>query len=255
MLPSVPKTGLRIFIGWDEAERLACSVADYSLHRSASRSPVRVERLSMHTVKGYDRPTTTLPNGQLFDDISDAPMSTGHAIARFWVPRLCDFTGWALFTDGDVLFRDDVSKVFEFANPDYAVMVVQHAPMPEQGEKKRGHVQQAYPRKNQSSCMLINCGHLANRALTLDVLNSWPGRDLHAFKWLRDDQIGALPSRWNHLVGLSEPDANPAIVHFTLGTPDIPGHENDAFADEWRLAARVAGYALPVSFATEIGPR
>lgn len=255
MLPRVPKTGLRVFIGWDENERRACTVADYSLHRSASRSPVHVDRISMLTVKDYARPTTTLPTGQLFDEISDAPMSTAHAIARFWVPRLCEFTGWALFTDGDVLFRDDVSRVFACADPAYAVMVVQHEPMPEQGKKKRGHVQQAYPRKNWSSVILWNCGHLANRALTPEVLNGWPGRDLHAFRWLRDEQIGALPSRWNHLVGVSAPDPNPAIVHYTLGTPDVDGHDADAYADEWTLAARVAGYALPVSFATEIGPR
>jgi hypothetical protein len=250
--PKVPKTGLRVFIGWDLNEARACHAAEYSLYRHGSRNQLRVEKVSMQTVKGYDRPTTTLPNGQLFDEISDAPMSTSHAIARFWVPRICEFTGWALFTDGDVLFRDDVNKMFEYADPDKAVMVVQHEPMPEAGTKKGGHVQQAYPRKNWSSVILWNCGHLANRALTREVLNGWPGRDLHAFKWLRDDQIGALPARWNHLVNVSAPDDNPAIVHYTLGTPDVEGHAHDAFAEDWRMAARVAGYALPVSFLTEL---
>lgn len=206
----------------------------------------------MFTVKEYDRPTTTMPNGQLFDEISDAPMSTRHAIARFWVPRLCGFTGWALFTDGDVLFRRDVDQVFDLADPDAAVMVVKHPAMFEEGSKKQGHVQQAYPRKNWSSVILWNCGHLAHRALTRDVLNEWPGRDLHAFKWLRDDQIGALPAAWNHLVGISAPDPDPALVHYTLGTPDVQGHEHDIFADDWRRAARVGGFSLPVSFHTEI---
>lgn len=248
-------TEVRVFIGWDPNEEKACSVATYSLQRCAAKSPLRIDRLSMASVPNYERPTVTLPNGQLFDEISDAPMSTSHAIARFWVPRLCDLTGWALFTDGDVLFRDDVNKIFEWADPKYAVMVVQHAPMPEQAQKKVGHIQQAYPRKNWSSVILWNCGHLAHRALTLEVLNGWPGRDLHAFKWLRDDQIGALPARWNHLVGVSPADPNPALVHYTLGTPDVEGHERDAFADEWLRAARVAGFSLPVSFVTDVGPR
>lgn len=245
----------RVFIGFDAAEMRACNVAEYSLYRHASRSVVDVSRVSMLTVvRHYQRPTTRLPNGQLFDEISDAPMSTAHAIARFFIPFLCDYTGYALFTDGDVLFRDDVSHLFALADPQYAVQVVQHPPLLEEGQKKDGHIQQAYARKNWSSVMLFNCGHLANRALTVDVVNSWPGRDLHAFKWLGDHHIGALPARWNWLVGLSAPEPNPALVHYTLGTPDVPGHEGDPFADEWRTSARVAGYNVPaVAFHTEIG--
>jgi hypothetical protein len=246
--------GARVFIGFDANEMKACNVAEYSLFRHASRTAVDVHRISRLTlVRHYRRKTTVLPNGQQFDVISDAPMSTAHAIARFFIPFLCEYTGWALFTDGDVLFREDVANLFALADPTYAVQVVQHPPLIEEGQKKDGHIQQAYPRKNWSSVMLFNCGHLANRALTLDVLNSWPGRDLHAFKWLQEHQIGALPSRFNWLAGLSEPDPNPGIVHYTLGTPDLPGHENDPFADEWRLAARVAGYDCSVAFHTEIG--
>jgi hypothetical protein len=250
-----PKDSLRVFVGWDDAEALACQVAAYTLHRQARTRPVRMEPIAMDAIDNYRRPTTRMPSGQLYDELSDAPMSTSHAIARFWLPRLCNHTGWALFTDGDVIFREDVSRLFDLADPQYALMVVQHGPMPEASEKKRGHVQQPYPRKNWSSVMLWNCGHLAHRELTVEVLNSWPGRDLHAFKWLRDDHIGALPARWNHLVGVSAPDPNPALVHYTLGTPDVDGHEDDLYADEWRLAARVGGYEpSPVAFHADVGP-
>jgi lipopolysaccharide biosynthesis glycosyltransferase len=241
-----------VFLGWDPREVVANRAAEYSLLRHAARHPVSAEHISIETLPEYDRPMHQMPNGQLYDEISDAPMSTSHAIARFWVPRVCAFTGWAVFTDGDVLFRADVNRLFALADPQYAVMVVQHGALPEQASKKGGHIQQAYPRKNWSSVILWNCGHLANRALTREVLNRWPGRDLHAFKWLREDQIGALPATWNHLVNVSAPDPDPAIVHYTLGTPDVPGHEHDAFADDWLRAARVGGYSLPVSFHTEL---
>jgi lipopolysaccharide biosynthesis glycosyltransferase len=216
---------------------------------------VDVKRISRLTLlKDYNRPTTMLPNGQLFDEISDAPMSTAHAIARFHVPRLCEYSGWALFTDSDVIFREDIANLFALADPQYAVMCVQHPPLLKQGNKKDGHIQQAYPRKNWSSVMLFNCGHSSNQALTLDVLNAWPGRDLHAFRWLQDHEIGALPARFNWLVGVSAPDPNPAIAHFTLGTPDVSGHENDPFAAEWFSCARVAGFHdLAAAFHTEIG--
>jgi lipopolysaccharide biosynthesis glycosyltransferase len=253
VLPRKDVGGLPVFIGSDESELRAVDVAEYSLHRHATRTQVRARRLSMRTLTNYTRPTSRMANGQLWDEISAAPMSTSHAIARFFVPLLCDYSGWALFTDGDVLFRDDVHHLFALAEPQYAVMVVQHPPLLEAGWKKAGHVQLAYPRKNWSSVMLINCGHLANRQLKLSILNTWPGRDLHAFKWLGEHEIGALPARWNHLVGVNPPEANPAIVHYTLGTPDIDGHQQDPFAQEWLTAARVAGYlSTQLGFHTEI---
>jgi hypothetical protein len=67
------------------------------------------------------------------------------------------------------------------------------------------------------------------------MVNTLPGRDLHRFCWIEDDNlIGELGSEWNHLVGVTESDAPPRIAHFTLGTPDMPGYENVKFAEEWR---------------------
>ena len=235
---------MRVFIGWDAAELKAHLVACHSLHGHASeRHDVR--RLSLDELQArgfYTRPTRAHTNGQLWDVISGAPMSTGHAIARFFVPMLCGYEGIALFTDGDVLFRRDVAELMEHYDPTKAVMVVQHPPMPEAAEKKGGHAQTSYPRKNWSSVMLWNCAHPANQSLWRTVLNQWPGRDLHAFRWLNDDQIGALPARWNWLVNVSEPVEDPAIVHFTQGTPDVSGYEHVPYADEWRRAAKWAGY-------------
>jgi hypothetical protein len=57
---------------------------------------------------------------------------------------------------------------------------------------------------------------------------------------LDDSQIGALPVEWNWLEGYSAPMADPAVVHFTSGVPDMPGYEHVAFSDEWyQAAARV----------------
>lgn len=246
-----PSREHRVFVGFDAKEMEACNIAIHSIQRRASQ-PVRVDRLSrlpLHRV--YTRPTSTLPNGQLFDELSGAPMSTDHAIARFFVPYLMKYHGWALFTDGDVLVRDDISTLFSLANPAYAVQCVQHPPLLEEGEKKDGHIQQAYARKNWSSVMLFNCGHPGNQKLTLDVVNTWPGRDLHGFKWLSDHLVGSLPARWNHLVKLSAPDPNPAIVHFTLGMPNVAGHEGDPFAEEWFAEAKRCGYPYQSRVAQE----
>lgn len=237
----------RIYIGWDAAESRAYNVAAHSLHAHA-HTRHDVHRLALERLQAlgiYQRPTHRIENGQLYDAISEAPMSTGHAIGRFFAPYLCNYNGWALFTDGDVLFRDNVAELFALTDEQYAVMCVHHAPMPEQGEKKAGHVQTQYARKNWSSVLLFNCGHPSNLALSLEVLNSWPGRDLHAFQWLKDEEIGELPQRWNYLVGVTTPaPLHVSLAHFTLGTPDVPGHEEDPFADEWRAVAKRAGYKV-----------
>ncbi len=239
----------RVFIGWDAAELRAWNVAASSLRIRAS-IPVTTERLALTALQArglYWRETredlTEVGVSQLFDVISGAPMSTGHAIARFLIPLICDFQGWALFVDGDVLFLADVADLFALADPRYAVQVVQHPPMPEAATKKAGQTQSAYGRKNWSSVMLFNCGHPANQALTPEIVNAWPGRDLHAFKWLSDDLIGALPAAWNYLVHVTEPVPDPiALAHYTLGTPDLPQSKAHDLDDEWWHVAKGVGY-------------
>lgn len=235
----------RVFIGWDPHESQAFNVARTSLleHAAMHHNIKRLSLDELQAAKLYTRPTHRLANGQLFDAISEAPMSTGHAIGRFFVPYLCGYRGWALFTDGDVLFREDIARLFSVADERYAVMCVQHAPMPEAKEKKGGHVQLLYSRKNWSSVMLFNCAHPANEQLTIDLLNKWPGRDLHAFDWLEDEEIGELNPGWNYLVGVTQPMPDTVqLAHFTLGVPTVPGHERDPFADEWRQVSQRAGY-------------
>jgi hypothetical protein len=132
------------------------------------------------------------------------------------------------------MWREGVSELFAMAYDAYAVMVVQHQHQPRENVKMRGQAQQAYPRKNWSSLILWNCEHPSNAVLTPDVVNMRSGRWLHSFGWLCDDEIGALPACWNWLEGHDDPIIEPAAVHYTRGTPDMPGYEDAAYADEWR---------------------
>jgi hypothetical protein len=242
-----------IFVGdsWNETMATEVAFASIRAHSGVGQGaryhghPVR--RLSRTTLgKNYSRPTE-LRDGRLWDTISAAPMSTDHAIARFFVPWLCEYQGWALFVDGDVLCRRSIDELFACADDRYAVMCVQHPPLDATGLKKTGDKQTIYQRKNWSSVMLLNCAHAYNIGLTLDVLNSWTGRDLHGFKWLPDALVGPLDRCWNWLANVSLPMENPALVHYTEGTPSIPGHETDPFAREWFSYAQKAGYDIPLS--------
>lgn len=233
-----------IFLGWDRRERDAFEVAQRSIvgHSLACPDILAIDTGVLRDAGLYRRPEQ-VSDGLRWDIISQAAMSTEHAISRFLAPKMA-VTGWALFMDGDVMARRDIGHLFALADPKYAVQVVKHqssgigwdlagadigSPV-----KMDGQVQNRYPCKNWSSVMLFNCDHPANRDLTIDLINTVPGRDLHAFCWLPLDLIGALPSEWNHLVGIDQPRDDAAVVHFTMGTPSMKGYEDQEYADEWR---------------------
>jgi hypothetical protein len=235
---------MRIWIGWTPAEMRAWNVAQYSAQKHSSVA-LDIHRLALGPLCAqglYTRPSRTDAQGVVWDTISDAPMSTEHAVSRFLVPHLAGHRGWVLFTDGDVLFRRDVAALFALANPQYAVQVVKHVHVPTETLKMDGALQTVYARKNWSSVCLWNAAHPAHAALTVEMINTVPGRDLHRFCWLEDDLIGALPPWWNYLVGHTTGVADPALVHFTSGVPDMPGYDAVEYADEWRRAARGCGY-------------
>lgn len=218
----------RVFVGYDPREQNAYDVCFTSLqthaHGAAAVFPLVLRDLR---ARGLYTRKHEIRDGQLWDVISDAPMSTEFAISRFLVPHLCEYQGWAVYCDCDFLWRADVAELFELADPAYAVMVVKHKYITPQGPKMDGQINTSYPMKNWSSLMLFNCGHPANK-LNLDYVNSARGISLHSFVWLDDHLIGSLPFEWNWL------DLKPKAVHMTHGTPDMPGHENTAYADEWR---------------------
>jgi hypothetical protein len=100
-----------------------------------------------------------------------------------------------------------------------------------------GQSQTAYPRKNWSSVFAFNASHKSNKALTLSMVNTLPGRDLHRFCWLNDDEIGELGNEFNWLVGVHKKPENPIVAHFTLGGPWFPDWQGADYDDIW-LEAR-----------------
>jgi hypothetical protein len=225
-----------IFVGFDPRERAAYAVAKASLIRHASVpltiKPIRLDKMAKRglLVRPVER-----RDGRLWCPISLAPMATEFAISRFCVPFLCQ-RGWALFVDCDILCQADIAELFALADKRYAVMVVKHRQESGPDTKMDNQAQVYYARKNWSSVVLWNCRHPANLKLTTEALNTWPGRDLHAFKWLADDEIGELPAEWNHLVGVN-PSSPAKLLHYTLGGPWLPNWQGGPLDDLW-LAAR-----------------
>jgi lipopolysaccharide biosynthesis glycosyltransferase len=214
---------VKVYIGYDVREDAAYRVAKASLYKT---SGILCETLCadrLRSVGLYNR-NIDARNNQFYDLPSQAPCSTEFATTRFLVPIICQ-DGMALFTDCDVVFMDDVRKMLNEIEPGKAVYVVKHNHAGEEGIKMDGQTQTKYPRKNWSSVMLFDCDHPANKRLPLESVNRLPGRELHGFYWLADDEIGELPQRWNWLVNVADKPDAPGIAHFTLGGPWLPNWE------------------------------
>lgn len=228
-----------IYIGYDPREAEAFAACRESI-RYRLNQPIQIHGLVLSNLRAeglYYRPTEYRPSAEkpvLWDVISDAPMATEFAISRFLVKHLAK-TGWALFMDCDMLAMVDFAQLFRNLDSSKAVYCVKHKYEPKSKTKMDGQLQTFYRRKNWSSFMLINCNHPSNAALTPELVNTLPGRELHAFCWLKDKEIGELGPEWNFLVGHSDPKITPKVIHWTNGGPWFKEYENEPYSDEWRL--------------------
>jgi hypothetical protein len=214
-------------IGFDQVESTAWHTLVHSI-LSRSSKPIAVIPIKQSTLRG------------IYTRERDPKQSNEFSFTRFLLPYLCQFQGWSVFMDCDMLVRTDIDELFQLADDRYAVQVVKHDYSPANQIKYLGTVQYTYPKKNWSSVMLFNNERC--RMLTPDYVNQAPGLDLHQFKWLQDDGlIGDLPLSWNWLVGeypagYQGIEANQVKnAHFTVGGPYFVEYAraNIDFAAEW----------------------
>lgn len=212
---------IKVFIGYDSRESVAFYTLAHSIWRRASQ-PVSVVPIALHSLSHlHNRPR-------------ERYQSNDFTFSRWLVPYLCDYEGWAIFMDCDMIVLRDISELWGYRDSRYAVQVVKHFYNPFEKEKYLGNEQDAYERKNWSSVMLLNCA--ACTALTLEYVNTASRLDLHQFKWLgenSEDQIGELPSNWNHLVGYGKEMPNAALVHFTIGGPYFKEYVGVEHTNTW----------------------
>jgi hypothetical protein len=211
---------IRVSIGYDAREAVAFSVLAHSIHARAS-APVSIAPLMLSQLCGV----LTRERHSL--------QSTDFSFSRFLTPYLSGYCGWSIFMDCDMLMLEDVAKLWALRDDRYALMVVKHDHVPRETVKFLGEPQSRYEMKNWSSVMLFN--NASCKALTPEYVNTASGLDLHQFKWLAsNDLIGALPDRWNHLVGYNPPRRDAALVHYTVGGPYFEEYKDCEYAEEWR---------------------
>ncbi|NTF31477.1 glycosyltransferase [Rhizobium skierniewicense] len=209
----------RIFIGFDSKEVVAYHVFCQSIQEKSS-IPVEFMPIALNNLEGV----FTRERNQL--------QSTEFSFSRFLVPYLCDFEGWAIFADCDMLMRTDIAKLWELRDDRYAAMCVKHDYVPKVETKFLGQTQTKYEKKNWSSFILFN--NAKCKTLTKDYVNTATGLELHQFKWLESEElIGEIPKTWNWLVNEYEHNEQADNVHFTDGGPYFDEYKNDDYAEEW----------------------
>jgi hypothetical protein len=218
---------MKVFVGYDTREDIAYQVCKHSLESRNKNVEVRPLKQNELREQGwYSRPIDKLA-------------STEFTFTRFLVPELCNFDGWALFCDSDIIFIEDIKELFDQADNKYAVMCAQHDYTPKEGVKMDGQTQTVYPRKNWSSVVLFNCGHPSNKKLDLNLVNNpeITGAYLHRFSWLDDTEIGQISHEWNWLTDWYEEgkDGSPKALHYTEGGPWFENYRNCGWHSTWKI--------------------
>lgn len=209
-----------LYVGYDPREAAVFTVFNQSIIQHTSQ-PVQICPLHQKALE--------------FDGQQDG--SNAFIYSRYLVPWLQNYRGFAIFCDGDMIARDDLTKLWELQDPDYAVQVVKHEYETLARTKYVGSPIESpnidYPRKNWSSVIIWNCAHPSNRILTKEYVSEAGGAVLHRFAWLNDTEVGTLPAEWNHLVREQPYTDDARLVHWTLGAPGFEYYMRDDYHQEW----------------------
>lgn len=209
---------ISIVVGFDQREAVAYHVFCQSVIDHSTR-PLQFIPLAENTLSEYKETHTDGSNRFIY--------------SRFLTPYLMEFSGWAIFADGDMVCEADIAELWALRDPTKAVQVVKHDYKTKAFKKYLGNKNENYPRKNWSSVILWNCGHADNKILSPEFIQSQPGSYLHRFSWLSDDVIGELPVEWNWLAIEYPENRDAKLIHYTLGTPCFKDYADASMSDHW----------------------
>jgi lipopolysaccharide biosynthesis glycosyltransferase len=209
---------INLIVGFDQREAVAYHVFCQTIIDRATM-PVQFLPLAENTLNEYKEVHTDGSNKFIY--------------SRFLTPYLMNYSGWAIFADGDMVCQADISELWSLRDETKAVQVVKHNYTTKAAKKYLGNKNEDYPKKNWSSLILWNCSHSENAILTPEFIQSQPGSFLHRFSWLEDSLIGGLDAEWNWLAIEYPENPNAKLIHYTLGTPCFKDYAQAPMSDSW----------------------
>jgi|TARA_B100001750_G_scaffold238356_1_gene244742 lipopolysaccharide biosynthesis glycosyltransferase len=189
---------LKIYIGYDSRQLVSYTVLQHSIiKRSKSNISISPLVLDNLPIKRHGL--------------------TPFTFSRYLLPWLNKYEGWAIFLDADMLLLDDISKLFEYKNDKFAVIV-----------------RKDLPKFEWPSVILFNCSHKQNKKLTPQYVDDKNNNNLQDFGWIDNNKlIGTMPKDWNHCVGYDETNKRAKLIHFTMGIPEFSETKDCEYAKEW----------------------
>ncbi len=209
---------ITIVVGFDQKEAIAYHTFCQSIIEKTS-IPVQFIPLSSKSLYFYNENHKDGSNEFIY--------------SRFLTPYICDFNGFAVYADGDMVCNTDISELAIQFDSTKAVQVVKHDYQTKTAIKYFGNKNNNYPRKNWSSLVIFNCQHPSNKILTPEFIQNHDGAFLHRFQWLKDDEIGELNITWNYLAIEYSPRNDAKLIHYTLGTPCLDDFKETDMSDIW----------------------
>ena len=210
----------RIFIGYDNREKIAYHVLSKSIIENSS-IPVIITPIKLENLRKFSK------RKKGFKD------STEFSISRFLTPYLSGYKGYSLFLDCDFIVKGDIAKLLTIIKKDKnkTLWCVKHNHNPRENRKFLGEKQLKYNKKNWSSFVIYNNNKC--KILKPSLISKANGLYLHQFKWTKDSLIGSLPKSWNVLVGYQKIPKKFHALHYTKGGPYFKEFRNSLGARYW----------------------
>jgi hypothetical protein len=225
------KNSLKIFIGYDNREKIAYHVLSQSIIENASM-PVSINPICLNNLKKF------------YKRKKESNHSTEFSISRFLTPYLSNYEGYSLFLDCDFVVLGDIFELLKIIKKDNkkTVWCVQHKDYSKNFINKKKFLnenQLPYQKKNWSSFMIFN--NAKCKILTPNLVSKATGLFLHQFKWTKENLIGKLPHNWNVLVGEQEIPNKIKAIHYTLGGPYFSRYKKCEGAEHWFKYKKIIG--------------
>jgi hypothetical protein len=212
---------MKIYIGHDSKFPQATRVCRKSIEDHSEKGE--------HEIKYLDKKSLTRVGVYGREDILGE--STEFSFTRFYVPLLSHYNGISLFCDNDFVWKCNPNELLQYLR-DKKVSVVKHADnISHIGEKMNGVSNHNYPKKCWSSLMLFN--NEKCKDLTKDYLDKAGPGELHQFEWLKEDEVGRIPLKYNHLVGYYKKHKHIKAIHYTQGGPWFDEYKDGELSEEW----------------------
>ena len=214
------QNSLKIFIGYDNREKIAYHILSKSIIENSS-IPVTITPIKLENLKKFYRRKKGLKD------------STEFSISRFLTPYLSNYEGYSLFLDCDFIVKGDIAKLLTIIKKDKnkVLWCVKHKHNPKETKKFLGEKQLKYNKKNWSSFVIYN--NAKCKILKPSFVEKTNGLYLHQFKWTKDSLIGSLPNSWNILVGYQTIPKKFNALHYTKGGPYFKETRNCLGAKYW----------------------